>query len=646
MKRTFKHYIAFILCITMILSGLSPLGTVHISAYIDNDIIFSAANTDNAQDNNSDDSDDWNLKMINADCINGSDDSQGSSATNDIPNSTSELDTIKIAIIDSGVDFIDKVQISKRINLIPEEEGVNPLCDDTTGHGTLVAGIIAAQQTSDSELHGINDNVELISIKVLDENNQAPLGRIIEAVEVAIEQDVDIINISMGTDVYSKAFENTIKTAQDNDILVVASTGNDGVDGKVQYPAAFKDVMSVGAVDSNANISEFTSLDGKIDIVAPGESVKSTYFLDTEAISSGSSFAAPHITGIASILWGMDTSKSSDFIRELIYASANETPEGYKIADLEYAIEIYDEFEDIYNTGMNTNIIEEEFNNTNVIETTELDNIVTGCWKQDDHENAVLVTKNTPDMNNNNYTTAAIVLIKQGIRQNDISTHLKSDSNDKMKHRSWHALLYKSSNTDRCTNYLAAAKFMHQVISTTNCSTTNISSIPGLPTNILNAMKTEINAFRNSEASNIITGKGYSYNDKNLRYLYIGIMMHIIMDAYAHRAYEQNSNSIWVHLSGDNNPDNVNYIPTRYNAAKRFVKRVLENRVNVAAPANTTMFTYADVNNNVISGFKLQNLADYGVEVGLISSKTNDNSVNSHTHGYTLYTNINIVPSS
>jgi len=632
----------------LILSGLSPLGTFRASTYIDNNIIVYAADAESIQDtttNDVDDSDNWNLKMINADCINDLDVEQTETATEGVLNSTAELDTVKVAIIDSGIDFIDKVNVSKRINLIPEEEGVNPLCDDTTGHGTLVAGIIAAQQTADSNLIGITDNVELISIKVLDENNQAPLGRLIEAINIAIEHDVDIINISMGTTIYSRVFENVIKTAQENDILIVASTGNDGEDGNVQYPAAFKDVISVGAVDSNATISDFTSLDGKVDIVAPGESVKSTYFLDNEAISSGSSFAAPHITGIASILWGIDTSKSPDFIRELIYASANETIDGYKIADLEYAIDIYNDFEDAYYTGVNTDSIEEEFNNTNTIETTELDDIVIGCWHRNDHAGAVQVTVNDTDMNGNTYTQVAIDLIKRGLRQNDISANLDSDSNDEMLHRSWHSLAYKStSGAKTYINYIAAAKFMQQIISTPNCATTNISAIQGLPASIVNAMKTEINAFRNTEANTVANNAGYTLSDKNLRYIYIGIMLHIIMDAYAHRAYEP-SGSSWVHIDSPYT-DELGHIESRYNAAKRFVKRVLENRVDVNSPINTVMFTYADVNNDIISGFKLQNLADFGIEAGLISSKTPANSANSYTDGFIIYWDINITPSS
>ena len=128
---------------------------------------------------------DWSREMINADNV-------------DIVISD---DKVKISVIDSGIDFSEDINVKERYNLIPSEENVSPLYDDLTGHGTGVAGIIASEGKN-SNVKGVNNNVEIYSIKVFDVNNSAPLSRIIEAIYKAIEYDVDIINMSFGAAEY------------------------------------------------------------------------------------------------------------------------------------------------------------------------------------------------------------------------------------------------------------------------------------------------------------------------------------------------------------------------------------------------------------------------------------------------------------
>lgn len=162
----------------------------------------------------------WNLKMIHA----------------NEETETVVKDKIKVAIIDSGIDYSDDIQVAERKNFVPDEDKVSVLYEDGSGHGTSVAGIIAAKDNQVG-ITGINDNVELYSAKVLDRNNQAPISRVIQAIDWAVEKQVNIINMSLGVSSYSSALHEAVKRAKQNGILIVTAAGNGG---KIEYPAAFK----------------------------------------------------------------------------------------------------------------------------------------------------------------------------------------------------------------------------------------------------------------------------------------------------------------------------------------------------------------------------------------------------------------------
>ncbi len=297
---------------------------------------------------------------------------------------------VKVALLDSGVDLFNDIEVKESINLIPGEEEVLPLFWDTSGHGTSIAGVLAAQDNKEG-ITGINPNVELYSARVLDAEKAAPVSRIVEAIYWAIEENVDIISISFGTTQYSEALEIAIKEAYNKGILIVAAAGNHG---EVEYPAALEEVVAVGGTDTSGNVCAYSGKGEEVELVAPAEQICSTGSFDGTVICNGTSMAVPHVVGVATKLWEKDRTVSADFIRQLMNVSANSYGDakeyGNGLVDYEQAVEVYDEFAKNYKPE---NTVEENReavgeNDAPVEQFTDVD-YVTGSWTLADHQSCV-----------------------------------------------------------------------------------------------------------------------------------------------------------------------------------------------------------------------------------------------------------------
>ncbi|QHQ59506.1 S8 family serine peptidase [Anaerocolumna sedimenticola] len=214
----------------------------------------------------------WNMQVIKADNITAEDLYDESVVTGPAFNvvtgpaiNTITDSKVKVAIIDSGVDYSEDVDVYMRKNFIPGEDDVSIIYEDGLGHGTSVSGIIAAKD-NDIGITGINPDVELYSAKVLDRNNTAPVSRVVEAIYWAIDNDVNIINISFGTTHESAALEQAIQDAYDAGILLIAAAGNNGT---IEYPAAYDEVIAVGSVDSKGKRSKGSATGEDLELMAP-----------------------------------------------------------------------------------------------------------------------------------------------------------------------------------------------------------------------------------------------------------------------------------------------------------------------------------------------------------------------------------------
>ena len=227
---------------------------------------------------------------------------------------------VKVAIIDSGCD-VNHVSLRDNIagvrNFTTEDMKNHNIVTDRVGHGTHVAGIIA-EDGKNNYIVGVAPEAELYILKAIDQTGSGKLSWVVNAINYAVNLDVDIISMSLGMGVSYDKLERAVNNAVKNGISIVCAAGNEGDgnydDFEYSYPASYVDVISVGAVDKKSVPASFSNSNLVIDCVAPGVDIISTYPGNTYASLSGTSMAAPHVTGSLALLknWSDD-----EFQREL-----------------------------------------------------------------------------------------------------------------------------------------------------------------------------------------------------------------------------------------------------------------------------------------------------------------------------------------
>ena len=232
---------------------------------------------------------------------------------------------VKIAVIDSGCDINHE---SLKNNIIgvrnfTDEDKKNPnIVIDRVGHGTHVTGIICA---NGNNMVGVAPNAKIYVLKAINRTGTGKLSWVINAIKYAIEKRVDIISMSLGLSENSPKLENIIKEAINNNIVIVCAAGNEG-DGndesfEYSYPAAYTDVISVGAVDKKGVPAKFSNSNTAIDLVAPGVDIISTYPNNQFAALSGTSMATPYVSGSLALLKNWSKSEfKRDLTQEELYA--------------------------------------------------------------------------------------------------------------------------------------------------------------------------------------------------------------------------------------------------------------------------------------------------------------------------------------
>ncbi|MEH7615046.1 S8 family peptidase [Cytobacillus firmus] len=215
---------------------------------------------------------------------------------------------IKIAVLDTGCD-ISYPDLKDRVtggrNFTDDDNSDPNSFKDYNGHGTHVAGTIAAYE-NDAGVIGVAPEADLLIVKVLNKDGSGQYEWIIKGIHYAIEQNADIISMSLGGPADVPELHDAIKAAVNKNILVVCAAGNEG-DGddstdEFAYPGCYNEVISVGAINLERDSSEFTNSHNEIDLVAPGEGILSTFLNGKYATLSGTSMAAPHVSGALALI--------------------------------------------------------------------------------------------------------------------------------------------------------------------------------------------------------------------------------------------------------------------------------------------------------------------------------------------------------
>lgn len=226
---------------------------------------------------------------------------------------------IIIAILDTGVDF-DHPDLDAKI-LTNGYDFVNDDSDptDDNGHGTLVAGIAAAETNNDEGIAGVAWNCKILPIKIADAAGIIDVATEVLGIERAVQSGAHVINLSIAGPGYSQAERDAIRDAVDNGVVVVAAAGNVGAG--TEYPAAYDECMAVAATDMDDLRTGWSNYGPEIDVAAPGEGIVGpvpTWFWGPGsfpyASADGTSLSAPHVAGLAALIISIKGMEEGDVL--------------------------------------------------------------------------------------------------------------------------------------------------------------------------------------------------------------------------------------------------------------------------------------------------------------------------------------------
>ncbi|GGL44426.1 S8 family peptidase [Sporolactobacillus putidus] len=222
---------------------------------------------------------------------------------------------VKIALLDTGVDKTCKdLSVTKGINFVGDNPGNY---NDDNGHGTKIAGIIGAKKNG-LNLVGIAYDSDLYIAKVADKNGNVKFENLIKGIQWAINQHVDIINISLEFEHDNAALHQAITDAVKHNIMVIASSGNIRFPGDTYsaFPGAYKEVIAVGMLNSYGKVYSKEFLSKKVDVFAPGEDIAALYLHNKMTLDTGVSFSTAYTTGYSGLIIQSDKNKGRSITRD------------------------------------------------------------------------------------------------------------------------------------------------------------------------------------------------------------------------------------------------------------------------------------------------------------------------------------------
>ena len=242
---------------------------------------------------------------------------------------------INVAVLDTGVDTrnldLSDAIVAQLCTLEPADRcgPEDHPADDTDGHGTHVAGIVASRGKRGG--FGVAPDAGIIAVKFLETRGSGVGSDFVGALDILLERDdLHVINMSLGTttlfegdcddlNAYSRALSQAFGRLKDAGVTSVAASGNDGAKSTMGSPACIASVVSVGAVDhTKREIASFTNRSATLDLMAPGVGIVATSIRGGTSTKSGTSMASPHVAGAIAVLMGAAPWASPDQLEQIL----------------------------------------------------------------------------------------------------------------------------------------------------------------------------------------------------------------------------------------------------------------------------------------------------------------------------------------
>ncbi|MBO9317494.1 MAG: peptidase S8 [Chloroflexus sp.] len=231
---------------------------------------------------------------------------------------------IVIAVIDTGVDANHPELAGRVLSGFNAITG-SPNASDDNGHGTAVAGIIAASGDNGEGIAGLCWGCVILPIKACLSNGRCRDSSVISAIRWATDNGARIINLSLGGSSPSPALHEVVRYASERGVLIVAASGNERAEGNTpNYPAAYPETLAVGATGYGDEVTGFSNTGDFIDLVAPGVDIATTIPNNGYVLATGTSFASPFVSGAAALIMTLRPDLSNHDVRCVLAISADD----------------------------------------------------------------------------------------------------------------------------------------------------------------------------------------------------------------------------------------------------------------------------------------------------------------------------------
>lgn len=228
---------------------------------------------------------------------------------------------VVVGVIDTGVDPSERDLKDK---IVPGYDFVNDDAEpwDDQGHGTRIAAIVAAAANNGYGGVGVAYDAQVMPLKALNNTGSGRHAWISKAIIWATDHDADVINLSIGGPYHSQTLQDAVNYAWQHGVLLVAAAGNESTNIPV-YPAAYDPVLAVAGTTRDQQRAGFSNWGDYVAVAAPGTNILVTSG-GNHQMRNGTSFAAPQVSGVASLVLSRNPGLTASQVRDIIQTTAND----------------------------------------------------------------------------------------------------------------------------------------------------------------------------------------------------------------------------------------------------------------------------------------------------------------------------------